>query len=136
MHITLIEDNKYLADNIIESLQSEGNEVTSYRRAIEVESNINSIDADSVIVLDLIMRRGSEVPDYYTTGEHLYEQLKELYPDVKIIIVTAMDDTELVSKKLIKDIKDKKTPFIRKSMRTDFRELKEELGLVDKIEMY
>ena len=92
--ILLIEDDRYLTDDLQYFIEDAGNKCKVYSTADQVMENFDSIEDYDIIVLDIMMMKGEKIEtvDKDTeTGEVLYMKIRKKFPKKKVIIISAKD---------------------------------------------
>jgi CheY-like chemotaxis protein len=96
--VLLIEDDRFLIDDLKTFIEFEGHSCTIYSGPDEVIENLKELQQFDVIILDIMMSRGSylqdEDPDF-ETGELLYLRIRKELPDLRILIISAKNFTEM-----------------------------------------
>lgn len=97
-NVLLIEDDRFLIDDLKTFIEFEGHVCTIYTGPDQVIENLNQLQQFDVIILDIMMRRGKylqeEDPDF-ETGELLYQRIREKLPDQKMLIISAKNFSEM-----------------------------------------
>lgn len=98
--ILLIEDDRFLIDDLKTFIEYEGHTCTIYTGPDEVIDNLDSLNQFDAIILDIMMSRGSYLQEEdlnLETGELLYQKIRERYPDLKVLIISAknFDDMQI-----------------------------------------
>ena len=91
-NVLLIEDDRFLIDDLKTFIEYEGHSCTVYTGPDEVIDNIDSLQQYDAIILDIMMSRGSYLQETdlnFETGELLYLKIREVYPHVKLLIISA-----------------------------------------------
>ena len=96
--VLLIEDDRFLIDDLKTFIEFEGHSCTIYTGPDQVIENLKELQQFDVIILDIMMSRGSylqdEDPDF-ETGELLYLRIRKQLPDLRILIISAKNFTEM-----------------------------------------
>ena len=96
--VLLIEDDRFLIDDLKTFIEYEGHSCTVYTGPDEVIENLEALGEYDAIILDIMMTRGSylqeEDPDF-ETGELLYLRIRVLYPDLVILIISAKNFSDM-----------------------------------------
>ena len=102
MKLMLIEDEYLLNKTIKTYLSSKGFEVSSYLDGLEA---LNSIcDGFDIFIIDI------DIPKI--TGIEILEHIREIYPNIPVIIISATIDMEMITKAYTKGCNDYlKKPF-------------------------
>ncbi len=90
--VLLIEDDRFLIDDLKTFIEFEGHSCTAYTGPDQVIDNLDALADFDAIILDIMMSRGSYLQDAdlkFETGELLYQRIREKYPDVKMFIISA-----------------------------------------------
>lgn len=97
-NVLLIEDDRFLIDDLKTFIEFEGHVCTIYTGPDQVIENLKQLQQFDVIILDIMMRRGKylqeEDPDF-ETGELLYQRIREKHPDQKFLIISAKNFSEM-----------------------------------------
>ena len=97
-NVLLIEDDRFLIDDLKTFIEFEGHTCTIYEGPDQVIENLRELQQFDVIILDIMMRRGKylqeEDPDF-ETGELLYQRIRDELPDQKILIISAKNFSEM-----------------------------------------
>lgn len=112
-NVLIIEDDRIFADDLVFFVELLGHQCTYISNADDVMDNIQSIPSYDHILLDLMMYKGASLPEDSgdrSTGEILFEKIRDISPHVKIIIITAKNRSEIDQSILI----DKNTEVIVK----------------------
>lgn len=90
--VLIIEDDRFEADDLQFFVKAEGHQCEVYNTATDVVNNLPEIGKYDVIVLDIMMRKGPQlkkVSQDMETGELLFELIREKYPDIDILVISA-----------------------------------------------
>ena len=93
-NVLIVEDDMSVGDDLKFFVEDAGNTCTHYDSADQVIDNLNSLGCYDVIVLDIMMMKGDRIPEISLdeeTGEELYRRIRSTYPNMKFIILTAKD---------------------------------------------
>ena len=97
-NVLLIEDDRFLIDDLQTFIEFEGHSCTIYSGPDQVIENLKELGQFDVIILDIMMRRGKylqeEDPDL-ETGELLYQRIRKELPDQRILIISAKNFSEM-----------------------------------------
>ena len=96
--VLLIEDDRFLIDDLKTFIEFEGHLCTIYSGPDQVLENLNELQQFDVIILDIMMSRGKYLQDEdptFETGELLYLRIREEFPDLKILIISAKNFSEM-----------------------------------------
>lgn len=97
-NVLLIEDDRFLIDDLKTFIEFEGHVCTIYTGPDQVIEHLKELQQFDVIILDIMMRRGKylqeEDPDL-ETGELLYQRIREKLPDQKFLIISAKNFSEM-----------------------------------------
>ena len=91
-NVLLIEDDRFLIDDLQTFIEFEGHTCTIYPGADEVIEKIDHLSGFDVIILDIMMPRGkylTEVDHDLETGEILFQRIRAKNPDTRILIISA-----------------------------------------------
>ena len=101
-NILIIEDDKYLVDDLQFFVQDKGEDYTcyAYNSADEVLENWDKLGKIDTIILDLMMLKGElkfEEGEHETwdIGEILFDRIRREFPGICIIVITSRSDDEL-----------------------------------------
>ena len=92
--ILIIEDDKYLTDDLRFFIEGAGHTCEVYRYADDVIENLDTFGQYDLIILDIMMMRGTKIVDDkpdIETGEILYSKIRKKYHKKRIIILSAKD---------------------------------------------
>lgn len=95
--ILYIDDDALMTEVMRDNLEKNGNHAVRYeKRAAEAAATIESGEHFDIIVLDLMMRKGSlEAKEKETqTGYILYRVIRDCRPDVPILVLTVLKDEQ------------------------------------------
>ncbi len=96
--VLLIEDDRFLIDDLKTFIEYEGHDCIIYTGPDEVIDNLGQMGGYDAIILDIMMCRGSylqeEDPDF-ETGELLYLKIREQHPGLLIFIISAKNFTDM-----------------------------------------
>ena len=106
--ILLLEDDNYLNEEIKFQIEYEGHLCDVMNNADLLLQNIKILEQYKLVVLDLMMLRGKFLENdksNFATGELIFRKIKESFPNLKIIILTAMKESDFnLSKDELKDV--------------------------------
>ena len=96
----LIEDDRFLIEDLSTFIEYEGHTCKVYTGPDDVLDNIQKLGDFDVVILDIMMSRGSYLQDEdpgFETGELLYLRIRENFPELPIIIISAknFDDMKI-----------------------------------------
>lgn len=97
-NVLLIEDDRFLIEDLKTFIEFEGHSCCTYTGPDQVIENIDHLGKYDVIVLDIMMARGKYLQDEnlkLETGEILFRRIRNKYPNVKIIIISAKNFNEM-----------------------------------------
>ena len=99
-NVLLIEDDRFLIEDLKAFIEFDGHTCTIYTGPDMVIDNLKDLNRFDIIILDIMMSRGSYLQDEdprFETGELLYQRIRSLYPTLKIIIISAknFDDMQV-----------------------------------------
>jgi len=92
--VLVIEDDRFIIDDLRFFIEEEGNQCELYTRASEVVENLSKLGEYDLIVLDIMMRKGpliEKVEKGMETGEFLFMMIRKSYPNLRMIIISAKD---------------------------------------------
>lgn len=96
--VLLIEDDVMLCDDLKFFIEDDGNKCTVFDSSTQVIDSIDSIGDHDIIILDIMMMKGErirEIPKDEETGEELYRRIREKYPNMKFIVLSAKDFSKM-----------------------------------------
>jgi len=96
--VLLIEDDRFLIEDLKTFIEFEGHTCTSFLGPDEVIENLETLNRFDVVVLDIMMARGKYLQDAdpaFETGELLYQRIRAAHPGLKIIIISAKNFAEM-----------------------------------------
>ena len=97
-NILLVEDDRFLIDDLKTFIEYEGHTCEVFTGPDEVIDKIDSLDYFDVIILDIMMSRGSYLQQEnvdFETGELLYQKIRDRYPELPVIIISAKNFTDM-----------------------------------------
>ena len=97
-NVLLIEDDRFLIEDLKSFIEFEGHSCSEFTGPDQVIENIDHLAKYDVIVLDIMMARGKYLQDanlQMETGEILYQRIREKYPNMKVIIISAKNFNEM-----------------------------------------
>ena len=92
--VLVIEDDRFITDDLLFFIEAEGNQCELYTRASEVVENLSELGKYDLIVLDIMMRKGpliKKIEEGMETGEFLFKMIRKSYPKLRMIIISAKD---------------------------------------------
>ena len=101
MRVLLIEDDRYLADDLKFIIERRGHELTIYAEADEVMEKFQDLCQFETVVLDIMMMKGDllqrerDEAELRETGEILFQRIRKEFPRKRVIILTAKSQGEL-----------------------------------------
>lgn len=96
--VLLIEDDRFLIEDLKTFIEFEGHTCHAFFGPDEVIENLEHLSKYDVIVLDIMMARGKYLQDEESkleTGELLYQRIRAKYPDIRILIISAKNFDEM-----------------------------------------
>jgi CheY-like chemotaxis protein len=96
--VLLIEDDRFLIDDLKTFIEYEGHICTIYTGPDEVIDNLADLGGYDAVILDIMMCRGSylqEEDPEFETGELLYLKIRECHPDLLIFIISAKNFSDM-----------------------------------------
>jgi len=96
--VLLIEDDRFLIDDLQTFIEFEGHSCTIYSGPDQVIENLKELQQFDVIILDIMMSRGKYLQDEdpeFETGELLYQRIRKELPDQKFLIISAKNFNEM-----------------------------------------
>ena len=92
--VLVIEDDRFITDDLRFFIEAEGNQCELYTSASEVVENLAEFGKYDLIVLDIMMRKGpliNKIEEDMETGEFLFKMIRRKYPKLRMIIISAKD---------------------------------------------
>ena len=96
--VLLIEDDRFLIEDLQTFIEFEGHSCTIYSGADEVIEQIDRLSGFDVIILDIMMPRGKYLQEEnldLKTGEILFQRIRAKYPDTRVLIISAKNFGEM-----------------------------------------
>tara|TARA_S200000501_G_C20794426_1_gene731098 strand:+ start:443 stop:832 length:390 start_codon:yes stop_codon:yes gene_type:complete len=98
--VLLIEDDRFLIDDLRTFIEYEGHECTIFKGPDEVMDHMSDVARFDVVILDIMMSRGKYLQgedERMETGELLFRRIREVAHDLPIIIISAknFDDMQI-----------------------------------------
>ena len=96
--VLLIEDDRFLIDDLKTFIEFEGHKCSVFTGPDEVIDNLDVLGQFDAIILDIMMSRGSYLQDEdlkFETGELLYRRIRERYPTVSVVIISAKNFSDM-----------------------------------------
>ena len=96
--VLLVEDDRFLIEDLKTFIEFEGHTCDAFTGPDEVIENLDHLSKYDVIVLDIMMARGTYLQDEITnleTGELLYQRIRAKYPDIRFLIISAKNFDEM-----------------------------------------
>lgn len=90
--VLLVEDDRYLIEDLKTFVEFEGHTCDAFTGPDEVIENLGHLSKYDVIVLDIMMARGTYLQDENSnleTGELLYQRIRAKYRDMRFLIISA-----------------------------------------------
>ena len=97
-NVLLIDDDRFLIDDLKTFIEYAGHTCIIYTGADEVIDNLDSLNQFDAIILDIMMSRGAYLQQEdlsFETGELLYQRIRERHPDLKVIIISAKNFSDM-----------------------------------------
>ena len=97
-NVLLIEDDRFLIEDLKTFIEFEGHTCDAFTGPDEVIENLDHLSRYDVIVLDIMMARGTYLQDEDSnleTGELLYQRIRDKYPDMRFLIISAKNFDEM-----------------------------------------
>jgi CheY-like chemotaxis protein len=97
-NVLLIEDDRFLIDDLTTFIEYEGHTCSVYTGPDEVIENLDALGAFDAIILDIMMTRGRYLQDEdpnFETGELLFQRIREKYPNQAILIISAKNFADM-----------------------------------------
>lgn len=98
MKILIVDDDGYQVSYIKEILEIEGNECIATRNVDDAFDAFNRLKTSiDFVILDLMMKNGEKIaPEVgLENGEVLYKYMKNVLPDLPVVIITAKSFDEI-----------------------------------------
>ena len=96
--VLLVEDDRFLIDDLKTFIEYEGHTCAVFTGPDEVIDQLESLGSFDVIILDIMMSRGSYLQEEdvsFETGELLYQKIREKYPDLPMMIISAKNFNDM-----------------------------------------
>ena len=96
--VLLIEDDRFLIEDLKTFIEYEGHVCVVHTGADEVIDNLDSIGQYDAVILDIMMARGKYLQDenpIYETGELLYQKIRAQYPALQVLIISAKNFSDM-----------------------------------------
>ncbi len=107
-NVLILEDDNFLNEEIKFHLEDEGHHCEIIDNADSLMDNLKILENYKLLVLDLMMMRGENLKDIksdFATGELIFRRIKETYPKLEIVILTAVSNSDIkLTKKELNDI--------------------------------
>lgn len=107
-NVLILEDDNFLNEEIKFHLEDEGHHCELIDNADSLMDNLKILENYKLLVLDLMMMRGENLKDMksdFATGELIFRRIKETYPKLEIVILTAVSNSDIkLTKKELNDI--------------------------------
>ena len=97
-NVLLVEDDRFLIDDLKTFIEYEGHTCSVFTGPDEVIDNLDTLNQFDAIILDIMMSRGSHLQDEdlnFETGELLYQRIREKYPNLQVIIISAKNFSDM-----------------------------------------
>jgi CheY-like chemotaxis protein len=97
-NVLIIEDDRFLIEDLRTFIEFEGHTCQAYTGPDEVIEHLDLLGKYDVIILDIMMARGKYLQDddpALETGELLYQRIRQRYPDIKVVIISAKNFDEM-----------------------------------------
>ena len=97
-NILILEDDNYLNEEIKLHVEDEGHKCKILDTADALMENIKILENYKLLILDLMKIRGEILRNdksNLATGEIIFKKIKELYPKLEIIILTAKNGSDI-----------------------------------------
>lgn len=91
-NVLLVEDDRFLIDDLRTFIEYEGHECTVFKGPDEVIDHLEDVSNFDVVILDIMMSRGSYLQDEdqrMETGELLFQRIREVAHEIPVIIISA-----------------------------------------------
>ena len=95
--VLVMDDDKYLTDDLKEFFEFEQIPIEVVNTADEMLEKLESVDSYQAVVLDIMMRKGSHLAgnEGDETGELIYRKLREKAPDLEVVILSAKEKSDV-----------------------------------------
>ena len=96
--VLLVEDDRFLIDDLKTFIEYEGHTCVVFTGPDEVIDQLDSLGSFDVIILDIMMSRGSYLQEEdvrFETGELLYQRIRERYPNQQMMIISAKNFSDM-----------------------------------------
>lgn len=96
--VLLIEDDRFLIEDLKTFIEYEGHVCTVHTGADEVIENLESLGQFDAIILDIMMARGKYLQDEnpgYETGELVYQKIRAQFPTLLVLIISAKNFSDM-----------------------------------------
>lgn len=97
-NILILEDDNFINEDIKFFLEDRGHKCQIFDNADSLMINLRVLENYKLLVLDLMMMRGEFLKDNKSnlaTGEIIFRKIKELYPKLEIVILTAESSSDI-----------------------------------------
>lgn len=97
--ILLVEDDKYLSDDLHFFITEAGHSCEVYHSADQFMTNIDKLGEFDKIILDIMMMKGKLIRKLdadQETGEFLYKELRKRFPEIPVIVLSAKDYANMI----------------------------------------
>lgn len=97
-NVLLVEDDRFLIEDLKTFIEFEGHSCVVYTGPDEVIDNLDSLDRFDVLILDIMMSRGRYLQEEdvnFETGELLYQKIREKYPNLPVLIISAKNFSDM-----------------------------------------
>lgn len=107
-NILVIEDDNFINEDLKFFIEDRGHKCQIFDNADSLMKNLRILENFKLLVLDLMMMRGEflkEDKSNLSTGEIIFRKIKELYPKLEVVILTAMNRNDIkLSKHELNDV--------------------------------
>ncbi len=97
-NVLILEDDNFMNEELKFHIEDEGHHCEIMDNADSLMKNLKILENYKLLVLDLMMMRGVTLKDEksdLSTGEIIFRRIKELYPKLEIVILTAMSSSDI-----------------------------------------
>ena len=107
-NILILEDDNFINEDIKFFIEERGHRCQIFEDADTLMKNLRILENYKLLVLDLMMMRGEilkEDKSNLYTGEIIFKKIRELYPKLEIVILTALSISDIkLSKYELNDV--------------------------------
>jgi len=107
-NILILEDDNFINEDLKFFIEERGHRCQIFDDADTLMKNLRILENYKLLVLDLMMMRGEilkEDKSNYYTGEIIFKKIRDLYPKLEIVILTALSISDIkLSKYELNDV--------------------------------